>query len=129
VLLVEQVAIQGHHVLIGFAFQKLQLIIQLFDLFEVYAISQGADQLADYVGGALQQTDLRGEIDSRYILRSQQDSFDKLLNRLWDLVERVGELLDVLALEGGNKCRVDRRADLLGNLLVLAAGPGKLMER
>ena len=46
-----------------------------------------------------------------HVLRRRQDAGGELVDHLGDLVERVGQLLDVLALQRGDEGGIDGVAD------------------
>ena len=80
------------------------------------------------LGGAFEQTDLGGEVDAAHEMGRQQHALTKFFDRLGDFIEGAGQPFDVLALERGDECGIDRRGNLGGNLAVLAAGMGEFVE-
>src|ERR1041384_7705387 len=46
----KQISVKHHHVLVGFAFEKLQLVVQLFDLLQVHAVAERLHQLQHDIG-------------------------------------------------------------------------------
>jgi len=103
----EQILVQRHHVVVGFAFEELEFIIKGFYLFQIHAFAQRLYQFEHDVGGPLQQVDLLGKINSADVLRRDQDAGGEFVNRLGYLVEGVGKILDVLALERRDEGGID----------------------
>ena len=62
------------------------------------------------------------------MLRREQHPLAEFLDRFRDFVERVGELLDVFAFQRRDKGRIDRRADLFGDLLVFPPGMSEVIQ-
>ena len=71
------------------------------------------DQFEHDVGGPLQQADLLGKIYPAHVLRRHQDAGAELLDGLGDLVEGVGQVLDILALQRSDEGAIDGGADFL----------------
>jgi len=124
----EQVFVEGHHVPVGFAFEVLEFVVEVFDFLEIHAVAEGFDHLQDEVSGAFQQADLGGEINAAHELWRDEGAFAEFVHSLGDFVEGVGKGFDVLPLNHGDKGGIDCGADLFGNSLVLAAGMSELIQ-
>lgn len=73
-LSVEKLFVQLDYVLVRFAFDELQFVVQLFDLLKIHSVSQSLHQLQDDRGSPFEQSDLPCEIDPANELRREQQS-------------------------------------------------------
>src|SRR5262249_51752956 len=62
------------------------------------------------------------------VVRSEEHAFDEFFDRLGNLIERVGEFLDVLPFNGGDEGGVNRRADFPSDLFAFVARIAELSE-
>src|ERR1017187_77851 len=125
----EQISVKRHHVVVGFTFEELKLVIEVFNLFQIQSFAQQLHQIEHNVGGPLQQVDLLGKVDVAHMLRRYQYAGGEFINRLGNLVKGVGQFLDVLALQRGDEGGIDGGADFSCDLLILLTGIRKLIDR
>ena len=113
---------------LGLDLDELEPVVEGLHLFHVVNMTERPDHFMDRVGGLVHHVRLLGEIYPVQVMAGHDEAFGQLLRRLGDAEEPARQRLDVLALQPGDECLHQLRADLLGDLLLLAPRDDEVVD-